>query len=96
MKLRGRCEYRKGIDPTGRPRSYRKSVLQFCVSVLGRLNDVQYIFAVTSGSPSILYYNPGLDTVYRLPGHMFSLAGGQTSTGLQMVSYVRVLCYRRV
>ena len=25
----------------------------FCVSVLGRLRDLQYIFAVTSGSPSI-------------------------------------------
>ena len=33
-------------------RSYRKSVLSFCVSVLGRLRDLQYIFAVTSGSPS--------------------------------------------
>ena len=29
---------------------YRKSVLLFCV--LGRLRDLQYIFAVTSGSPS--------------------------------------------
>mgnify|MGYP006975458761 CR=1 FL=1 len=38
---------------TGWSRSYRKSVLEFCVSVLGRLSDLQYIFAVTSGSPSM-------------------------------------------
>ena len=36
------------------PRSYRKSVLWFSVSVLGRLRDLQYIFAVTSGSSSII------------------------------------------
>ena len=29
-----------------------KSVLLFCVSVLGRLRDLQHTFAVTSGSPS--------------------------------------------
>ena len=38
------------LDSTGRPRS--KSVLYFCVYVLGRLRDLQYIFAVTSGSPT--------------------------------------------
>ena len=32
--------------------SYRKSVLKFFVSLLGRLRDFQYIFAATSGSPS--------------------------------------------
>ena len=37
---------------TGWPRNYRKSVLQFSVSVLGRLSDLQYIFAVTYGPPS--------------------------------------------
>ena len=37
---------------TGWPRSYRKSVLYFCVSVLGRLRYLQYIFAVTYGAPS--------------------------------------------
>ena len=30
-----------------------KSLLLFCVSILGRLRDLQFIFAVTSGSPSI-------------------------------------------
>ena len=41
---------------TGWSRSYRKSVLEFCVSVLGRLRDLQYIFAVTSGSTSIFFF----------------------------------------
>ena len=36
----------------GDPEITAKSVLQFCVSVLRRLRDLQYIFAVTSGSPS--------------------------------------------
>ena len=29
-------------------------ILSICVDVLGRLRDLQYIFAVTSGSPSRL------------------------------------------
>ena len=41
-------------------RNYRKSVLEFCVSVLGRLRDLQYIFAVTSGSPSISRWSSSL------------------------------------
>ena len=45
------------IDITGWTRSYRKSVMLFCVSVFGRLRDLQYILAVTSGSPSI-FINP--------------------------------------
>ena len=40
---------------TGWARSYRKSVLYFCLSVLGRLRDLQYIFAVTFGAPSRFY-----------------------------------------
>ena len=45
------------VQCTGWPRSYRKSVLLFCVSVLRRLRDLQYRFAVTSGSPSTLPYH---------------------------------------
>ena len=50
------CIPHRGRRPrhsTGCPRNYRKSVLQFCVFVLGRLRDLQYIFAVTYGAPSI-------------------------------------------
>ena len=44
-----------------------QSVLQFCVSVLGRLRDLQYIFAVTSGSPST-YQSQNLLTEYCAAG----------------------------
>ena len=48
------------------PRSYRKSVFYFCVSVLGRLRDLQYIFAVTSGSPSMTDFVCVADCNYKI------------------------------
>ena len=38
---------------TGWPRNYRKSVLLFCVSVLGRLCDLQYIFTELMDHPVV-------------------------------------------
>ena len=37
---------------TGCLRNYRKSILLFRLSVLGRLRDLQYIFAVMYGTPT--------------------------------------------
>ena len=45
-------EREKESSSTGCPRNYRKSVLYFCIYVLGRLRDLKYIFVVTYGPPS--------------------------------------------
>ena len=50
---------------TGWPRSYRKSVLLFCVSLLGSFRDLHYIFAVTSGSPNTPYNHGNKKTMQR-------------------------------
>ena len=79
---------------TGGPRSYLKSVLKICVYVLGRLRDLQYIFAVTSGSPSISYgWFVGVGhNAYGGDRHGLRHAGGgegERPTVLQQLCYPR-------
>ena len=60
---------------TGWPRNYRKFVLLFCATVLGKLRNLQYIFVVTYGPPSvyiyIFKYNPSKWIVILMIFHKF-------------------------
>ena len=49
------CDIIICVSSTGCLRNYRKSILLLCISTLGRLRDLQFIFALIYRTPSICF-----------------------------------------